>query len=369
MLWELSFERTTRGIAIIDPRSRNVVAVNPAFARMHGGRVGDFVAKPLDESLPPERRRSCRRWPPTSTGTASSPSSPSTCAATAAAFPVAVDVMAATTRTGGSCTALLVHRPDRAAAARPPAPPGRAAVRERLPRRSDRDGDRRRRPQGIRATPPSAGSPGTARGAALARLRHPHPPRRHRGDLQGDERLLRGEVTDYQLEKRYIRKNGEPVWALVSVSLDRDENGEPQRYIVHVQDISLRKRMESDLSQAAAVAELSRDLICTVGADDHLARLDGRWDEVLGWGEEELTSRPLADFIHPDDRLVTLDELAQVRKSGRPGSLRPAGRRARATGPGCCGRCRARRRRRGLLQPARADDRIEVEKSSSSAAR
>ena len=162
---------------------------------------------------------------------------------------------------------------------------------------------------------------------------------------EGDERLLRGEASDYQLEKRYIHKDGEPVWALVSVSLDSDEDGEPQRYIVHVQDISLRKRMEADLSQAAAVAEMSRDLICTVGVDDRLARLDGRWSEVLGWSEEELKGRPLADFIHPDDRTSPSANWRASAPAAVPAASAPAGRRPRGTGPGCCGRCRAPARR------------------------
>ena len=219
--------------------------------------------------------------------------------------------------------------------------------------------------QGIRANPAFCRLTGYSerelRSLDFAALTHPDD---IEATYEGDERLLRGEVTDYQLEKRYIRKNGEPVWALVSVSLDRDEDGEPQRYIVHVQDISLRKRMESDLSQAAAVAELSRDLICTVGADDHLARLDGRWGEVLGWSEEELTSRPLADFIHPDDRLVTLDELARVRESGRPGSFRTRWQTAEGhwswllwsvPGAGAGGEV--------FCSVREADDRIEIEKA------
>ena len=32
-LWALSFEKTTRGIVIIEVRTRLVIAVNPAYAR------------------------------------------------------------------------------------------------------------------------------------------------------------------------------------------------------------------------------------------------------------------------------------------------------------------------------------------------
>ncbi len=41
------------------------------------------------------------------------------------------------------------------------------------------------------------------------------------------EQLLAGEVGSYELEKRYVRKDGEVVWVRLSVSLVRDEHGEP----------------------------------------------------------------------------------------------------------------------------------------------
>ncbi len=323
-LWELSFERTTRGIAVIEPRSRNVVAVNPAFAQMHGGEVGDFVGKPIDDSLPGERAAQLPRMAADLDRLGFISFESDHVRRDGTVFPVAVDVLAAHDESGR-----LIYRlcwfTD-------------LTERRRLEgkrRQAERQFENAFRNAAIGMAISNLGATGIRANPAFCRLTgygerelrqldfagitHPDD---IAATYEGDERLLRGEATDYQLEKRYIHKDGEPVWALVSVSLDRDEDGEPQRYIVHAQDISLRKRMEADLSQAAAVAEMSRDLICTVGVDDHLARLDGRWSEVLGWSEEELKGRSLADFIHPDDRNVTLGELARVRASGRPGSFR-----------------------------------------------
>jgi PAS domain S-box-containing protein len=323
-LWELSFERTTRGIAIIDPRSRNVVAVNPAFARMHGGEVGDFVGKPLDESLTAERAERLPRLAAELDQHGFISFESDHVRRDGSVFPVAVDVMAAHDENGRLLYRLcwftdLTERRRLERKRRQAELQFENAFRNAALGMAIANVDAR----GIRANPAFCRLVGYGerelRSLDFATLTHPED---IEATYEGDERLLRGEVADYQLEKRYVRKDGEPVWVLVSVSLDRDDDGAPQRYIVHVQDISLRKRMESDLSQAAAVAELSRDLICTVGADDRLARLDGRWSEVLGWSEAELKARPLADFIHPDDRYVTLGELARVRQSGAPGSFR-----------------------------------------------
>jgi PAS domain S-box-containing protein len=47
--------------------------------------------------------------------------------------------------------------------------------------------------------------------------------------------------------------------------------------------------------------DISRDLICTVDASGHFTSLNAAWERVLGWSREELMSRPLLDFVHPDD--------------------------------------------------------------------
>src|ERR1043165_2899044 len=51
-LWQLSFQKTTRGIAIDDAEGL-LVAVNPAFASMHGGTPDDFVGRPFRTCFAP----------------------------------------------------------------------------------------------------------------------------------------------------------------------------------------------------------------------------------------------------------------------------------------------------------------------------
>jgi PAS domain S-box-containing protein len=49
--WEVLFQVTRRGIAVTDPRTKALAAVNPAFAAMHGGTVEDFVGLPVARVL------------------------------------------------------------------------------------------------------------------------------------------------------------------------------------------------------------------------------------------------------------------------------------------------------------------------------
>ena len=51
------------------------------------------------------------------------------------------------------------------------------------------------------------------------------------------------------IEKRYVRKDGGLSWVSLTRSLQRDDDGRPEYYIVLVQDISQRKRLEEELRQ------------------------------------------------------------------------------------------------------------------------
>ncbi len=73
-------------------------------------------------------------------------------------------------------------------------------------------------------------------------------------DLNYVSRLLAGELQSYQMEKRYFHKSGEIVWALLTVSLVKDGQGNPQHFISQIQDITERKRNEKE--QLRHVAEL-----------------------------------------------------------------------------------------------------------------
>jgi PAS domain S-box-containing protein len=322
-LWSLSFEKTTRGIAIIEPGTRHVVAVNPAYAEMHGGQSSDFVGKPLDDSLTPEGAARLPQLAQSLDESGFIALESDHVRLDGTVFRVSAEVMAAHDDDG-----TLLYRicwfTD--------------VTEQRQLERRHRDAERQFEAafskgaigmgmvaidgRWLRANPALCQLTGYTeqelRGLTFIEITHPDD---IEANLEGDERLLRGDAGDYQLEKRYIRKDGEPIWVLLSVSLDRDDDGEPTHYIVHVHDISQRKRIEADLAQATTATELDRDLMCMVGPEARIERLDGRWQEVLGWSEEELRARPLIEFVHPDDRAETLVELARVHGRGEPASF------------------------------------------------
>ncbi|MEA2574042.1 MAG: hypothetical protein QOH93_1340 [Chloroflexia bacterium] len=76
-------------------------------------------------------------------------------------------------------------------------------------------------------------------------------------DLEHSAQLLRGEIASYDMEKRYIHKDGRVVWALLSVSLVRHELGQPLNFISQIQDITERKQLEEKLNKLATYDELT----------------------------------------------------------------------------------------------------------------
>jgi signal transduction histidine kinase len=59
--------------------------------------------------------------------------------------------------------------------------------------------------------------------------------------------MLAGRIENYTMEKRYIRKDGVTVWAILSVSLVRSSAGKPMHFIAVVEDITGRKLAETAL--------------------------------------------------------------------------------------------------------------------------
>lgn len=65
------------------------------------------------------------------------------------------------------------------------------------------------------------------------------------------QELIEGVISSFQLENRYIHKQGHTIWVLSSASLVRDESGKPRHMVFQVQNISDRKQAEDQVRYAA----------------------------------------------------------------------------------------------------------------------
>ncbi len=76
----------------------------------------------------------------------------------------------------------------------------------------------------------------------------------HPEDLAADvaqfARILSGEIGQYKLQKRFIRKDGSTVWTEISVGCVRKSDGAVDQIICVIDDITERKDMEANLANA-----------------------------------------------------------------------------------------------------------------------
>lgn len=63
-------------------------------------------------------------------------------------------------------------------------------------------------------------------------------------DLEFVRRMLASEIETYQMEKRYLHKDGSIVYVLLSVSLVSEESGEPKVFISQIQDVTEKRQIE-----------------------------------------------------------------------------------------------------------------------------
>jgi PAS domain S-box-containing protein len=62
-------------------------------------------------------------------------------------------------------------------------------------------------------------------------------------------RLIRGEIKSFDLEKRYVRKDGGIVWAYINCSVVTDAEDKPVHFLTYIRDITNRKLNEEKLRE------------------------------------------------------------------------------------------------------------------------
>ncbi|MGZ5064575.1 MAG: PAS domain S-box protein [Usitatibacter sp.] len=133
-------------------------------------------------------------------------------------------------------------------------------------------------------------------------------------------KLKEGKIPAYGMEKRFVHKSGNLIWANLLVTLLRDENGVPQEIIGMAEDITERKRVETALRDSEeefrALASAMPQMVWMASPDGGNIYINEQWVKYTGLTLEESLGSGWIKPFHRDDTAMALDAWAQATKSG-----------------------------------------------------
>ena len=140
----------------------------------------------------------------------------------------------------------------------------------------------------------------------------------HPDDLSADNELfmevVTGKRSHYNLEKRYIRKDGSQLWARLTASISKAGPGVPQIGVGLVEDVSAERKAREDQDQLLATLQRSNERLNLALTTAKMGVWE--WDiekDAVNWTEHAADllglkgapGRPLGgqdDHVHPDER-------------------------------------------------------------------
>jgi PAS domain S-box-containing protein len=149
-------------------------------------------------------------------------------------------------------------------------------------------------------------------------------------DLAYVRQVLAGEIHYYQMEKRYLHKEGRIVRVQLSVSLVRDDQNAPLYFISQIQDITQRSLSEQKLAEQAAFLDEARDAIVVRDLDQKILYWNKGAERLYGWTTDEALGRPASELFYGslekfNDAMKTLmekggwsGEIDHITKNAKP---------------------------------------------------
>jgi PAS domain S-box-containing protein len=134
--------------------------------------------------------------------------------------------------------------------------------------------------------------------------------------------VLEGKLDTYQIEKRYVRKDGQAYWVKLTNSVVRAPDGKPQYFVTMVEDINEQKQALEELhkSQARFQAIFNDSAVGmgVMGLDRRIIDANPAICRMYGMTREEMIGMSAAEVTYPEDNprsTQLLDELVSGQRN------------------------------------------------------
>jgi len=119
-------------------------------------------------------------------------------------------------------------------------------------------------------------------------------------DLLQFNRLLSGEIDRYELEKRFVRKDGRVIWTSIAVGGVRNPDGSLAYSIGVMSDIDERKQAEAILREQATLLDKAQDAIIVHDLNDRILYWNHSAERLYGSTAAESVGRPILQLLYHD---------------------------------------------------------------------
>ena len=128
--------------------------------------------------------------------------------------------------------------------------------------------------------------------------------------------LVNGARDHFQVERRYVRKNGDVFWTNLTLSAVRDPGGRLLYTVVLIEDVNEQKRAMEELRQSEArfqaAFESSAIGMALMTVDEHFLKANAAVRKISGYSEEELEKITASEILYSEDSSVGLDLFTEM---------------------------------------------------------
>ena len=140
-------------------------------------------------------------------------------------------------------------------------------------------------------------------------------------DLELFNQVLSGDRDSYDLDKRFIRKDGSILYTTLSVTCQRNEDGTLHHILASLIDITDRKLAEHDYQREKAfmdkLFDSSPEAISASDEQGLIVRVNTKFLELFGFAKEEVIGKKIDNLIAHGEYHDEAVEISKMAHSGR----------------------------------------------------